>query len=841
MSPRLLAWGPVISVVLLLAILWGLVLGYSVVQEGRFVQSARQQLRLINNAAVVQTRSLLASVEHDFDVLQHWLTHPQPEPRQDATLGKLLEAMARNSDGVLSVALLTDAGQVVPIPGASDWVSGMPAVKLPAAAQALNIGEPTRTAPDAPWQWPLTRRLPAPVGDVAGLVAWVDLTRLSAVHEHLREKPAGAISITTSGGLVVLRTPFVEDLIGRTLARDRPITQVTTPSGWFEHNGALTNGQPRLASFEQLGNYPLTVVVSQEVDEILAAFRTRRKVGIGALVVISVCALAFSAVLTRSRRAMRRSQAQFEAVSGAFPLGLFMTDTPGATLHANEAYFQTLGLPRERMAWGWTELLDPAQRDRLVAQWREAATRGHAVRSLLTFKRPDGREVMVSVRTAPMRVDGQLIGQVGSLEDVTERIQQQRAQRMLTAIFEQTTDVVAQVSAKGQLLYLNPAGRALLALGPDQPIDQLHYDDFLPAHRETQVRDVILPAALATGLWLGETSVLCGDGREIDVSEMLIVHRDDTNEVETYSVVMRDITQALRARAELLRSESVLKIVAATLPVQVSVLDSQQTYLFTNDAFAQWAGLPQGSLVGRHVREALGAAEHDRRRPYLEAALGGQRVVFESRLGGNQYFETTYIPFRDAEGQVAGLVAVSQDITTHKRQHQELLDASLTDALTGALNRAGFDLRVPAALEQARAGRQKLALLFVDLDRFKPVNDEHGHATGDALLGAVAQRLKGVLRPSDLLARLGGDEFAVVLPSIKDEEAARTVAHKIVSALAEPFDIGGKRLRIGASVGLALARAGGDTTQSLTERADKALYRAKRAGRGRFEAAHEAA
>ncbi|HEY0818345.1 MAG TPA: diguanylate cyclase, partial [Rhizobacter sp.] len=531
------------------------------------------------------------------------------------------------------------------------------------------------------------------------------------------------------------------------------------------------------------------------------------------------------------------SRAQFDAVSNAFPLGLFMTDTRGETTYANDAYFQKFGLPRERMAWGWSELVAPADREPLMAAWRDATASRRAVRNTLRVTRPDGCEAMLSVRTAPLQVDGRLVGHVGSIEDVTERAQQQRAQRMLTAIFERSTDIVAQVSPKGQLLYLNPAGRAMLELKPDDPIESLRYDEFVPAHRELQVRDVIMPTALATGLWLGETSVLRGDGREIDVSEMLIVHRDERQEIETYSVVMRDITHELRSRTELQRSESILKIVASTLPVLVAVADRHQRYLFTNDAFDHWVGRPPGRLTGLHAREVLGDEEYERRRPHIEAALAGQRTTFESGAVGHQFFETTYVPFRDAEGQVAGLVAVSQDITGHKRQHQILLDASQTDPLTGALNRAGFDLRVGEALERAQQGGHLLALLMVDLDRFKPVNDEHGHATGDALLVAVAKRLQKTLRPSDLLARLGGDEFAVVLPEVKDDAAARTVARKIVAALGETFEIEGKRLSIGASVGLALARPAEDSVQSLAHRADVALYRAKRAGRGRFEVA----
>jgi diguanylate cyclase (GGDEF)-like protein len=155
-------------------------------------------------------------------------------------------------------------------------------------------------------------------------------------------------------------------------------------------------------------------------------------------------------------------------------------------------------------------------------------------------------------------------------------------------------------------------------------------------------------------------------------------------------------------------------------------------------------------------------------------------------------------------------------------------------------NRAGFDQRIQEALAHAQAEQHLLALLYLDLDGFKPVNDEHGHAAGDTLLLQVAQRLQRVLRPSDVLARLGGDEFAVVLNDAKDATAAQAVARKIVGSLGEVFDVDGKKIHIGGSVGVALAMNGQDTIQGLLQRADAALYQAKRAGRGRFEMAADA-
>ena len=168
-----------------------------------------------------------------------------------------------------------------------------------------------------------------------------------------------------------------------------------------------------------------------------------------------------------------------------------------------------------------------------------------------------------------------------------------------------------------------------------------------------------------------------------------------------------------------------------------------------------------------------------------------------------------------------------------KREERRLRDAAQTDALTGVINRAGFDERLAQVLAKSTEVDVPMALLYVDLDHFKPVNDAHGHPVGDALLRAVAGRMRRALRPSDVVARLGGDEFAVILPGIGGPANAEVVARKIVRVLGEMFRIGALELRIGASVGVTLSRPDDAGADTVIQRADAALYEAKRAGRGR--------
>jgi len=183
----------------------------------------------------------------------------------------------------------------------------------------------------------------------------------------------------------------------------------------------------------------------------------------------------------------------------------------------------------------------------------------------------------------------------------------------------------------------------------------------------------------------------------------------------------------------------------------------------------------------------------------------------------------------------AGLLRRSLGFAAHrKRAEQALLDRALHDELTGLPKRALLLDRLQEALKCAQRGPQEGALLFIDLDRFKHTNDTHGHAAGDAVLCAVAQRLQASLRASDTSARLGGDEFVVLLPKLGAAQDALTVAHKLVVALSQPLAYGPAQtpLEIGCSIGVVCFKDGGVSAADLMARADAAMYAAKASGRG---------
>jgi diguanylate cyclase (GGDEF)-like protein len=191
----------------------------------------------------------------------------------------------------------------------------------------------------------------------------------------------------------------------------------------------------------------------------------------------------------------------------------------------------------------------------------------------------------------------------------------------------------------------------------------------------------------------------------------------------------------------------------------------------------------------------------------------------------------------DPLGTVVALAVFTRDITDRKRAEESLKQLAYYDPLTRLPNRMLLEDRFAMALAQAKRAGQMLAVMSLDLDGFKAINDRLGHAAGDALLQHVADRLSSAIRESDSLGRWGGDEFTLIVSPVGDPEEAAGIAKRLVSALKAPLIMDGHRLRVTPSIGIALYPDDGDDLKTLLRAADSAMYRAKSAGRGRFEIA----
>ena len=260
---------------------------------------------------------------------------------------------------------------------------------------------------------------------------------------------------------------------------------------------------------------------------------------------------------------------------------------------------------------------------------------------------------------------------------------------------------------------------------------------------------------------------------------------------------------------------------------------------YVNAAFSATTGFSEQEAIGRRpniLKSDQHAAEFYEHVWKTIAKGEVFRDVFINRKkDGNVYFEEkTITPITDATGAITHFVSTGKDITDRIQSEERLRYLAHYDMLTGLPNRALFMDRLAHALSYARRNETRIAVMLVDLDRFKDVNDSLGHAMGDALLCAAAQRLKENLRESDTLARLGGDELVIVLENTAQLQAA-TVARKLLDALALPFDLKNKKIYVTASIGISAFPSDGDNADALVQHADTAMYRAKEGGGNTYQ------
>ncbi|MGB0030072.1 MAG: EAL domain-containing protein, partial [Candidatus Sulfotelmatobacter sp.] len=308
-----------------------------------------------------------------------------------------------------------------------------------------------------------------------------------------------------------------------------------------------------------------------------------------------------------------------------------------------------------------------------------------------------------------------------------------------------------------------------------------------------------------------------------------------------FIAIKQDITERKRAEEELYRAHQMLQTVLNTIPQRVFWKDLNCTYVGCNRAFATDAGLNNpAEIIGKSDFELAWSGTADRYRADDKRIMeqGSTKLNFDepqSRADGSLlWLRTSKLPLWDREGKVIGVIGTYEDITERKVAEDRVKFLAFYDALTELPNRALLQDRLSKALANARRQKDRVALLFLDLDRFKDTNDSLGHSLGDLLLQNVAERLKRCAREQDTVARLGGDEFLIVLTNVKEIADASVAAERFMQAMTAEFVVQGHSLSINCSVGISMFPEHGTDGEILIKNADAAMYSAKESGRNNF-------
>ncbi len=299
-------------------------------------------------------------------------------------------------------------------------------------------------------------------------------------------------------------------------------------------------------------------------------------------------------------------------------------------------------------------------------------------------------------------------------------------------------------------------------------------------------------------------------------------------------------TELARANAELERVERELRTLLESSPDPMTRFDHDLRLTYANPAALELLASTPELVLGRHSGE-LGhppAFTHVLRR-VLENHTGTDIEYELDSDNGRLFLQSRVVAEVDSNGEISGVLVVTRDLSDRKRAEDALAEQAVRDPLTGLANRTLLTERLNQALRRLDGTPGRLAVLFLDLDRFKVVNDSLGHSAGDALLVEVAARLRRCARRGDTVARFGGDEFVVLCDQLSDRDDAAFIATRVVQALAQPFSYQGNDIYPTASIGIALADGTGSSAEILIRDADAAMYQAKEGGRGRSRGRYE--
>ena len=335
-----------------------------------------------------------------------------------------------------------------------------------------------------------------------------------------------------------------------------------------------------------------------------------------------------------------------------------------------------------------------------------------------------------------------------------------------------------------------------------------------------------LPILLTRGNWL-----IPFDATSLSIAAIGVV---------TLIVVGMIALKSLRDRRYQMERE-LLEAFLEYIPDNVFFKDRDSRFLRISRAMADYIGLADPAQAVGKLDSDIFSSEHADKALADEQEIictGQAKVGLEEKEtwpdGRESWVLTNKIPLKNRRGKIIGTMGIAHNITVRKQAELRIRYMALHDALTGLPNRILLEDRLGEAIALAGRNQKSVAVLVLDLDRFKNVNDSFGHFVGDCLLEAVSRRLLDTLRESDIVARLGGDEFVVGIPLVSAGHDVETIAQKVLAALGEPFHVQGHSLRIGGSIGISMYPADGESPGTLLQFADAAMYQVKEKGRGSY-------
>ncbi len=550
----------------------------------------------------------------------------------------------------------------------------------------------------------------------------------------------------------------------------------------------------------------------------------------------------------RQEQAQRDSEERLELVVRASLGGIWDWDIVADTSYLSPQFKAILGYASDvdfGTAFRFKAHLHPADVERVLALWYRAMASPRTIfDSEFRLRCLDGGYVWVHARGIVICDQaGRAIRSVGSIIDISDRKQVEErlrgSEQLFRYLVETSNDLVWIVDREGRWNYLSPrATRQIFGCEPEDLMGKRLVDTQPEAERPRT--EAMLARVLAEGTASHfETVHVNRTGNRVVLSLNATPMRDSAGQITGVTGTATDISPLKSREIELSSALEDQSLIFDSVSEGIVMLRDGVVHK-CNRRFAEMLGYSPDELVGRpSVLWYANPSEWDPTASLLHAVReedGSLHTELRVKRRDGAVF------WCDARGRILnperpeeGSLWIYIDISARKERESRIQHLADHDALTGLLNRRMFDDRLRQAIANARRSDNIVALMLVDLDEFKAINDNYGHLTGDYVLRTVAKRIQECVRETDTVARLGGDEFVVVLVGQRSTEDPGVVAEKMLGAITQPIPAGGRHLEIGASIGISIFPRDGDSSEALLKHADAAMYRVKDAGKNRYQ------
>jgi diguanylate cyclase (GGDEF)-like protein/PAS domain S-box-containing protein len=490
--------------------------------------------------------------------------------------------------------------------------------------------------------------------------------------------------------------------------------------------------------------------------------------------------------------------------------------------------YLALPLSSRGKVFGCITLLSTGRHTYGVAEFTTASE--YARRASLAFDHGLLYREALRARAAAEEAEGQFRGLVNGFRESEDRYR---------ALFQDSHDAIYVTRRDGQFVEVNPAALRLFGYTREELLRQKAHILYVDAADRERFSTEIEANGTVRDF---ELRLRTKDDRILNCLLSSMVRRGTSGDILGYQGIIHDVTARRESENRLRDSEHFTRTIIASVQQGITVYDRNLRYQVFNHFMEELTGIPASAVIGRDPGEVFPHLIENGIMELLARALQGETVhslddpfVIKS-TGRKGWTSAVYSPHLSPSGEIIGVVGIIMDITERKRAEDQLTHNAFHDDLTGLPNRALFVDRLERLmLHAARHTTYKFAVAFLDLDRFKIVNDSLGHLIGDELLKAIGQRLAGCLRQGDTVARLGGDEFALLLANVHDISDATRVAERVLADLEHPFVLDGHELFSSVSIGIALSAPEYKRPEDILRDADTAMYRAKLEGRSRYE------